>query len=99
MNLVLPVDSSLFSIISVFTIFCWSIMLVELYLITQSLLPVIILHTMGNSTLNPLVLEGYIQIARGKEIWISPIVGIIPALLCVLVGLLLRGYRIKNQLK
>jgi membrane protease YdiL (CAAX protease family) len=91
---VLPVDKIMFATMAIFSMICWSIMFVELYHITKSIWPVVLLHMMEDSVLNHLVIDGYITIASGKEILISPIAGIITSLFYVLVGLLLRRARI-----
>ncbi len=99
MYLILPVDRIVFAIIAVFSMICWSVMFVELYRITKSIWPVVILHTIEDSLVNPLVIGGYITIASDKEIFISPIIGIITSTFYVIVGLLLRRSRIKNEIR
>jgi hypothetical protein len=46
-----------------------------------------------DSLINPLVISGFINIAAGKEILISPINGIITSILHLFVGLEIRAYR------
>ncbi len=74
-------------------------MFVELYRITKSIWPVVILHMIEDSLINHLVIDGYITISSGKEILISPIIGIIASILYVIVGLLLRKNRIIKEKK
>jgi hypothetical protein len=57
---------------------------------------VVLLHTIQNSLIDHLVIDGHITVVSGKEILISPVIGIITTLLCVCVGLLLRHYRIRK---
>lgn len=94
---VLPVDRIVFAITAVFSMICWSVMFVELYHITKSIWPVVILHMIEDSLINHLVIDGYITIASGKEILISPIAGIITSIFYVIVGLLLRKNRIMKE--
>jgi uncharacterized membrane protein len=94
---VLPVDRVVFAIIAVFSMICWSVMFVELYRITKSIWPVVILHMIEDSLINHLVIDGYITIESGKEILISPITGIITSAFYVIVGLLLRRKRIVKE--
>ena len=94
---VLPVDRAVFAIIAVFTMICWSVMFVELYRITKSIWPVVILHMIEDSLINHLIIDGHITIASGKEILISPITGIITSIFYLIVGLLLRRNRIINE--
>ena len=82
-----------FVLISFVVIVVWSFMFTELYLATKSIWPCVLLHAMEDAIVNPLILNGFIHIADGKEILVSPIVGIIPALLFLLVGYTLRKMR------
>jgi hypothetical protein len=45
--------------------------------------------------INPLVIAGYITIATGKEILVSPIIGVVTSVLYLAVGLGIRTYRRK----
>ncbi len=88
-----------FVLISFAVMVCWSIMFTELYLATRSIWPCVLLHSMEDAIINPLILNDFIYVANGKEILISPIVGIIPALLFLLVGYVLRKMRKSNQVE
>lgn len=94
---ILPVDRVVFAIAAIFSMICWSVMFVELYRITKSIWPVIILHMIEDSLINHLVIDGYITISSGKEILISPITGIITSILYVIAGLLMRRNRILKE--
>lgn len=94
---VLPVDRFGFAIMAIFYMICWSVMFVELYRITQSIWPVVILHMIEDSVINHLVIDGHITIASHKEILISPIAGIITAAFYVIVGLWLRRERMIKE--
>lgn len=96
---ILPVDRYIFAIIAVILMVCWSVMFVELYHITKSIWPVVILHLVEDSLINHLVIDGYITIVPGKEIFISPIIGIIASILYLCVGLLLRRNRLMKENK
>jgi hypothetical protein len=69
-------------------------MFVEIYRLTNSIWPVVLLHAVEDSLINPLVIDGHISIVSGMEIFISPISGIIPTSLYLLIGLWLRKRRI-----
>lgn len=88
-----------FVLISFAIMICWSIMFTELYLATRSIWPCVLLHSMEDAIINPLILNDFIYVANGKEILISPIVGIIPALLFLLVGFVLRRTRKSQQVE
>ncbi|HII92863.1 MAG TPA: CPBP family intramembrane metalloprotease [Methanosarcina sp.] len=90
---VLPVNRAIFFVISVATMVCWAVMFIELFRITKSIWPGVILHMVEDSLINPLIILGYVSIAAGKEILISPINGIITTTLYLLIGLGIRAYR------
>ena len=96
---ILPVDKLVFALIAIMSMLCWTIMFVELYRITRSLWPVVLLHMMEDSVINHLVIDGHISIAAGKEILISPIAGIITSIFYIIVGLQLRRNRIMKEKK
>ena len=93
MQVVLPVSRTMFSIISIITMICWAVMFIELYRVTNSIWPGVVLHMVEDSLINPLVISGFISIAAGKEILISPITGVITSILYLLVGFGIRAYR------
>ncbi len=94
-NSVFPVNRYLFTFIAVMNMLVWTVMFTEIFRITQSIWPVILLHAMEDALINHLVIDGHIQIASQKEIWVSPIIGILPAVLYLFIGLWLRKQRLK----
>lgn len=96
MLVVLPVSRVIFSIVAIINMICWSVMFIELYRITKSIWPCVILHTVEDALINPLVISGYISIASGKEIIISPITGIITSAFYLAIGFGLRKARIRE---
>lgn len=96
---VMAVDRMTFAIIAIFSMICWSVMFVELYRMTKSIWPVVILHMIEDSLINHLVIDGHIIIASDKEILISPIIGIITSAFYIIAGLLLRKCRIRKENK
>ena len=92
---VMPVSRAVYLIIAFTTFLCWTVMFTELFRVTKSVWPCVILHTVEDSLINLLVLSGYISITAGKEILVSPINGIIASILYLTVGLGIRAYRIK----
>lgn len=93
MQVVLPVSRIIFTVVAILTMICWSIMFIELYRITKSIWPCVLLHTVEDSLINPLVISGFISISSGKEIVISPICGVITSLLYLSVGLAIKASR------
>jgi len=94
---VLPVGRFVFALVAIITMIGWSVMFVELYRLTKSIWPVVLLHMVEDSVVNHLVIDGYIQIISGREIFISPILGIITSSLYIAIGLIIRHYRIINE--
>lgn len=93
MYTVLPVNKITFAAIAVVSMVAWSVLFVELYRIAGSIWPGVLMHAVEDSLLNPLVIDGYITVAAGKEIWVSPITGILPTALYVAAGLTIRSIR------
>lgn len=90
---VMPVSRAVYAVVAFITFLCWAVMFTELFRVTKSIWPCVILHMVEDSLINLIVLSGYISIAIGKEIFVSPINGIITSILYVAVGLGIRAYR------
>jgi len=90
---VLPVNRVVFFVVFLITLLCWSVIFVELFRVTKSVWPCVILHTVEDSLINLIVISGYISIATGKEILVSPIIGVITSILYLAVGLGIRAHR------
>jgi membrane protease YdiL (CAAX protease family) len=96
---VMPVSRAIYVLIAFTTFLSWTVMFTELFRVTKSVWPCVVLHTVEDSFINFIVISGYISIAAGKEILVSPINGIITSLLYLAVGLGIRAYRIRaNQM-
>ena len=94
---ILPVGRLSFALIAIISMICWTVMFVELFRLTKSILSVVLLHTVEDSLINHLVIDGHIAIVAGKEFLISPIPGIITSILYLSIGLLLRRSRISKM--
>jgi len=97
MYLVLPVGRFAFALIAIVSMTCWTVMFVELYRLTKSIWSVTLLHTIEDSLINHLIIDGHITIMAGKEIFVSPITGIITSILYLSIGILLRQSRITKE--
>ena len=91
---VLPVGRFTFFLVGVFIMTAWTVMFVEIYRLTNSIWPAVLLHAVEDAVINPLIIDGHISIAGGMEIFISPICGIIPTAFYLMTGLWLRKRRI-----
>lgn len=97
-NAVLPIGRVGFLVVALFNMLAWTVMFTELFRLTNSIWPVILLHAVEDALINHLVIDGYISIAPQSLMFISPICGVIPTLLYLGVGLWLRSERVsKNQ--
>jgi len=96
---VMPVSRTIYVFVSFITFLSWTVMFTELFRVTKSVWPCILMHMVEDSLVNLIVISGYISIAIGKEILVSPINGIITSILYLAVGLGIRAYRIRaNQM-
>lgn len=75
----------------------WSIVFVELRLLTNSVWPAVLMHMVEDAFVNPLFIGGFIQIIQGKDLLISPIYGVISIILYTVIGLGLRHLRKKRN--
>jgi len=83
-------------VLAFLTLGSWIIMFSELYRLTRSIWPCVILHSSINSLA---IIYSYISIKGGMGIIISYDTGIISLLMCICVGLFMRNYRIRKQSK
>jgi len=70
---------------------CWIIMFTELYRITRSIWPCVILHAVNNSLM---VIYNYISIKGSTTVFLDYNAGIISIVICILIGIFMRKYRI-----
>ncbi|MCB2360863.1 CPBP family intramembrane glutamic endopeptidase [Clostridium estertheticum] len=77
------------------TLGCWIVMFSELYRITRSIWPCVILHAVINSLV---VINDYISIKVGKGILVSYDTGIISLVICICIGIFIRNYRIEKTI-
>jgi len=77
-------------IIAFITLGCWIMMFTEIYRLTRSIWPCVVLHATVNSLV---VINDYISISSGKGLILSYDTGIISLAICIGVGICLRRYR------
>ena len=94
---VIPVSRIWFAVIAIGNMVVWTIMFTELFRLTGSVWVVVLLHAVEDAVINHLIIDGYVVISAGKEMLISPICGIIPTAIYLLIGLALRQRRIEKQ--
>lgn len=77
---------------------CWSIMYVEIYRLSRSVWPCVLMHAVEDALPTVLVAAGgFFTFAKGFELWLDPVSGIGATLLFVAIGLVLRALRIKKE--
>ncbi|WP_273085461.1 type II CAAX prenyl endopeptidase Rce1 family protein [Capnocytophaga gingivalis] len=87
-----PYSKVLFVLVSLVVIAVWTIMYTEIFFLSRSLLLVVLMHSMKDA-LNPLISEGFTVISPDKTLLVSPLFGLIPALIYLAIGLHLRRIR------
>ncbi len=76
--------------------FCWSILFTEIYRITRCIWPCVLLHATANAV-QYTIMEDHFRINASWNILISPANGIIACAICVVIGFLIRNYRINHM--
>lgn len=78
----------------------WSIMYVEIYRLTKSVWPCVLMHALEDGVPTLLLsVAGVITLTKMGELLLSPTTGIITTILFVVFGLWLRSLRIKKEQK
>jgi hypothetical protein len=62
---VMPVSRAVYVVVAFTTYLSWTVMFTELFRVTKSVCPCVILHSVEDSLINLLVISGYISIAAG----------------------------------
>lgn len=77
---------------------CWTVMYVEIYRITKSVWPCVLMHAVEDTFPNVLVMTGgFVTFTKVGDIWLNPITGIVTTALFLGIGLLLRFIRTKGM--
>lgn len=78
----------------------WSVMYVEMYRLTKSVWPCVLMHALEDGVPTLLLsVAGVITVTKTGELWLSPTTGIITTILFVGFGLWLRSIRKKKEQK
>lgn len=77
---------------------CWAVMYAEIYRITKSVWPCVLMHTVEDAVPNVLVMTGgFVSLTKAGVILLNPITGIFSTVLFLGIGLLLRAFRIRQE--
>ena len=60
----LPVGRFTFFLIGMISVACWTVMYTEIFRITKSVWPLVIMHTMEDAVINPLLLQGLVSVEK-----------------------------------
>lgn len=72
----------------------WIMIFTELYRITGSTWPCVVFHTALNSLA---VVNDYVQLKDGAGIWLAYDTGVVSFIICIIIGLCMRTFRIRKQ--
>jgi membrane protease YdiL (CAAX protease family) len=76
----------------------WTVMYVEIYRLTKSVWPCVLMHAVEDGFPTVLVtISGIITFTKNGDFWLNPISGVIATVLFLGIGLLLRSIRIKKD--
>lgn len=77
---------------------CWSIMYVEIYRLTKSVWPCVIMHAIEDAVPTVLVtITGIITLTNSSDFWLNPTSGVAATVLFLGIGIVLRTIRIKRE--
>ncbi|RDW17472.1 CPBP family intramembrane metalloprotease [Oceanobacillus arenosus] len=77
---------------------CWTIMYVELYRLTKSVWPAVLMHAVEDGFPTVLVIiSGFVTFTNKGNFWLNPISGAVATILFTAIGLYLRTIRIKKE--
>ncbi len=91
----LPLAAFIVAAIGVTT--AWAIVYGELFLLTRSIWPAVLMHSVEDAVVNPLFTEQRIVVHRGADWLVSPVNGLISIGLFVALGVALARYRQTHQ--
>lgn len=74
----------------------WAIVYGEAWLLTRSLWPAVLMHTVEDAFLNQLFTEKHIAIEPGRDWLVSPVNGVISIGLFLAAGVALHHYRMRT---
>lgn len=76
---------------------CWTVMYVELYRLTKSVWPCVLMHAIEDAFPTVLIAMSIVTIANPGDLLFNPTYGVMTTLLFLGVGFSLRAYRIKKE--
>lgn len=83
--------------ITLLAMLAWTIVFVEIWFLTRSIWPAVLMHMVEDAFVNPLVLDPAVVIDPSRELWSHPATGLVSILLYTLLGLALRHIRLRKR--
>lgn len=93
---VLPVGRVAFFAIGMIVVICWTVMYTEIYRMTRSIWPLVIMHTLEDAIINPLLIHKVVEMEGNAAFIFSLSVGLLPTALYLAIGLALRRWRLRQ---
>jgi membrane protease YdiL (CAAX protease family) len=75
----------------------WAIVYGEIYLLTKSIWPAVLMHMVEDAFLNQLLMDGHVAIVPGTDWLVSPVNGVVGISLWLAVGVGLNRYRRRRE--
>ena len=76
---------------------CWNVLFVEMYRMTKSIWPCVLMHALEDAIPTLLVTDGHLLFTRGGDPLFNPTTGVLATTLFLCIGLYIRSLRIKKE--
>lgn len=97
MRSTLDVPRPVFALLAVVVLMGWAVPMAELFRLSGSVWPPLLLHTVHNTVVDPIAAMGFVSMPTGTGLFFSPINGVVTALLWLAIGLWLRRVRLARE--
>lgn len=86
-----------FAAVAIVVMVVWAIVYGELYLLTRSIWPAVLMHTVEDAFVNQLIVDRHVVIAPGAAWLISPVYGVVGIVAFLVLGVGLHRYRVQHM--
>ena len=86
-----------FAVVAILVMVVWAIVYGELHLLTRSIWPAVLMHTVEDAFVNQLLVARHVVIVPGAEWLFSPVHGILAVASFLALGIGLHGYRVRRM--
>lgn len=88
---------AVFIVAAIGVMVAWAIVYGELFLLTRSIWPAVLMHSVEDAFVNPLFTEQQVVVQQGADWLVSPVNGIVSIALFVALGVGLNRYRVRRR--